>query len=229
MSESRRVDSPQDGIHKDLDTIVVKHMTTEYKRPIQDHTKRAFERVLEQAKELGERPIILDSACGVGMSSFKLGAVHSDSIVIGIDKSQDRILKSDWYAVNVARASGSTLDNVIIERADVIDFWRLLVEANVAIEKHFILYPNPWPKQSSFKKRWQGHPIFPILCNVCNTIELRSNWKLYLEEFNRAYAVAKLNTGIIEQLSPEVECLTAFEKKYGESGQDLWKLLITPK
>ncbi|MGL1902709.1 MAG: hypothetical protein OCC49_11270 [Fibrobacterales bacterium] len=226
MSESRRVDSPQDGIHKDLESVVIKHMTTEYKRPIQDHTKKAFDRILNQLKELGERPIILDSACGVGMSSFKLGAAHADSIVIGIDKSQDRILKSDWYAVNVARASGNSLDNVIIERADVIDLWRLIVEANKPIEKHYILYPNPWPKQSSFTKRWQGHPIFPTLLAVCDRMELRSNWKLYLEEFNRAYAVAKKQTGIVEQLNPEGEYLTAFEKKYAESGQDLWRLSI---
>ncbi len=226
MQKSNSVTSPQDGPHEDLEKSIAKYLASTYKRPIQDHTKKAFERVLNQVEALGNSSIILDSACGVGMSTFKLAVQNPNATVIGIDKSQDRILKSDWYSVNVERSSGVKPTNAIIERADVIDFWRLVLEANVEIKKHYILYPNPWPKTTGFNKRWQGHPIFPILCDVCDSIELRSNWKLYLEEFNAAYSLVKSKTGLISEIATNGEYLTAFEKKFAESDQKLWKLTI---
>ncbi len=226
MQKSNSVTSPQDGPHKDLEKSISKHLATTYKRPIQDHTKKSFERVMNQLEAIGNSSIILDSACGVGMSTFKLAVQNPSATVIGIDKSQDRILKSDWYSVNVERSSGVKPTNSIIERADVIDFWRLAVDANLKIEKHFILYPNPWPKTNGFNKRWQGHPIFPVLCDVCDSIELRSNWKLYLEEFNAAYGLVKNKMGLVSEIATNGEYLTAFEKKFAESDQKLWKLTI---
>ena len=70
--------------------------------------------------------------------------------------------------------------NLILMRADLNDFYRLAADAGWRLARHFILYPNPWPKSVHLKRRWHGAPVFPYMLRLGGVMELRSNWKLYL-------------------------------------------------
>lgn len=73
--------------------------------------------------------------------------------------------------------------NLLLLRADLVDLWILAWEDREwDILEHFILYPNPYPKRSQLRKRWHGHPVFPILLCLGGIITLRSNWRAYLDE-----------------------------------------------
>jgi len=212
---SKPVDSNQAANHARLEQIVRKHLEHPFRRPIASHTEAAFAEV--QAKlACIERPIILDACCGTGDSSRKLAQRYPDHWVVGVDKSAHRLEKE---------RDTDTPENLIVVRADLNDFYRLAVKANWRPEHHYILYPNPWPKAEHLGRRWHGAPVFPDIIALGGRLELRSNWKIYLEEFAAALKVAG-HQSRLEPYEPE-QYLTLFEKKYHESGQQIWRLVAT--
>jgi hypothetical protein len=52
---------------------------------------------------------------------------------------------------------------MVFVRADLVDYWRLLAEAGIGLARHYILYPNPWPKIGHLARRWHAHPVFPFV------------------------------------------------------------------
>ena len=82
------------------------------------------------------------------------------------------------------------------------------------------------------------HPIFPTLLALGCTIELRTNWEIYAREFaeaarivydergNRSVegdnSIPKIICESFEPTAPE----TAFERKYKDAGQKLWKVIV---
>lgn len=213
--DSKIIVTNQKGIHEKLEEIVEKHLTHPFQKPYQAHTKSAFDEinVLVQAFD---GPIILDSCCGVGQSTRLLAQRNPDALVIGVDKSAHRINR------NVEEIYDG--DNFHLIRADLNDFYRLVKAANWPITKHYILYPNPWPKSKHIQRRWHGSAVFPVLITLGEQIILRSNWRLYLEEFEQAADIA----GLVAELTKvnDVEPITPFEAKYQASGQQCWQLLV---
>jgi hypothetical protein len=64
------------------------------------------------------------------------------------------------------------------------------------------------------------------MTSIGNTLILRSNWRLYLEEFQQAAAQMHLH-GELSQVNVAVEkALTPFEAKYQASGQVCWQLTL---
>ena len=214
MTHSRIISSNQQGIHEKLETVVRRHLTSLFKRPFPDYSLRAFEQAQHViAQHSG--PIILDSFCGVGESTINIAQQHPEALVIGIDKSSHRLNKhSENYGDN-------STQNYYLLQADVDDFWRLAVEAGWQLYKHYLLYPNPWPKSAQLKRRVHGSALFPTLLQLGGDIELRSNWPIYVEEFAQALTIAGFPAKA-ESFST-AKPITPFERKYSHSGQDLWR------
>ena len=219
MSEanSRAIESNQPSLHEKLDEVVTKHLNAEFKKPIAAHTQAAFDEVNERVKAFAG-PIILDSCCGVGESTANLAKLHPEALVIGIDKSAHRLDKHD-----VQYRQDNDAHYVLVQ-ADLNDFWRLAVQANWQPSHHYLLYPNPWPKAKHLQRRWHGSAVFPEILSIGETITLRSNWRLYLEEFQAAALIGKRKGEI--SLVEDEQALTPFEAKYKASGQQCWQLLI---
>lgn len=213
MNNSRSVTSNQTEPHPDLLVNLIKHLNSDFERPIAEPSKYAFEEVREQLVQY-QRPIILDSGCGVGRSSRQLANEYPDHWVIGVDQSSHRLKKG---------MSASQEHNLIFARANLVDFWRLALNEKWRLDKHFILYPNPWPKKKHLQRRWHGHPLFPTLINLKGTLELRTNWRMYAEEFFLALDYMNYPVSEVEEFKPGV-FLTPFEEKYHKSGQSLFRL-----
>ena len=175
--------------------------------------------------------IILDSGCGTGESTIHIARRFPSNPVIGIDKSGMRLTK----AGNPAQTAGEDVPrNAFWIRAELLDFWRLALERVQAgewtIPYHAVYYPNPWPKQSEATRRFHMHPIFPTLLALGNVIELRTNWEIYAREFAEAARIvlnedsvhSKITCESFEPSAPE----TAFERKYKEARQTLWRVEI---
>ena len=138
--------------------------------------------------------------------------------MVGIDKSKNRLEKNYHWKESLP-------ENILLLRSDIYDFWQLLNENNIAVEKHFVLFPNPWPKKQHLKRRIHAHPAFIDMLNICCSIELRSNWKIYLQEMEIAVNYfGGFNTSLMKYL-PE-SFITPFERKYHKSGQELYLLTI---
>ena len=245
-SHAKEVQSNQEGPFKDLEKLVRKYACTPYLRPIADHTRLAFadaEQFIADFYSKGQaqsapHPVILDSGCGTGESTFHLAQQFPDYPVIGIDKSAVRL--------NKANKNGDLPQpmpqNAFYVRAELIDFWRLALEKATTgqwtIPYHALYYPNPWPKQSEAGRRFHLHPIFPTLMQLSQTTELRTNWNIYAQEFTLAVRILQKTpvrdcfpssrvamTINCEAFEPE-QPITAFERKYKNARQQLWRVII---
>lgn len=217
---SRTVESSQVGIHPRLVPELQRHGAAPPRGPIADYNRQAFDQFLAGWRQWhGAAPLILDTGCGVGMSTVNLARQFPEHFVVGVDKSLDRLTRGKPWA-------GAALpENCLLLRADLVDIWRLWSEAQLPLARHYLLYPNPWPKVGHLSRRWHGHAIFPTLVSLGGLIECRSNWRLYVEEF--AFAVHHLSgrRAVCESWQPTVP-FTPFEKKYQESGHALWRCVV---
>ncbi|MBO4436519.1 MAG: hypothetical protein J5791_06520 [Fibrobacter sp.] len=272
MSGARAVTTNQTDIYDKLEEVVRKYASTEYLRPIADHTRIAFAEAekfiegfygdsgrdkdgavfddnragrIEDSAGRVTYKVILDSGCGTGESTLNIALAHSGIPVIGIDKSVARLAKAG-AGLNKGLNSAAP-QNAFLVRAELLDFWRLALEKVKAgqwhIPYHALYYPNPWPKQSEATRRFHLHPIFPTLLQLGDAIELRTNWEIYAREFAEATRVldsilslrsrmttfgSRMTTGTTishEAFEPE-QPITAFERKYKEARQQLWRVTI---
>lgn len=212
---SRPVVSNQPGPHQDLTRRVARALANPLRKPIAAHTQQAFEEVQAWYQQR-QAPLILDAGCGVGLSTRRLAERFPQHAVIGVDRSEDRL----------GRDHGDLPANARLVRADLVDFWRLAERAGWAPERHYLLYPNPYPKAAHLKMRWHGHPVLPTLLALGGALEVRSNWPLYVEEFALAVAQVTGRQAAVSVFSPNGDYLTPFEAKYDQSGQALWRLCI---
>lgn len=211
-SNSTPIISAQEGPHKDLHKILQRHQQAEFKNIIPDFALSAFTKV-DAIVQAGDQAIILDSGCGTGESSYQLAKQFPNHWVIAIDKSQHRLDRS--------HAHGAQPHNLMFVRCDLIHFWGLVAKAQWPIDRHYLLYPNPWPKPSHLQRRWHGHPIFPTLTTLSKNIILRTNWQIYAQEFALALEILMEQPVDVASLTIS-EPMTAFERKYNRSGHSLY-------
>ncbi|WP_289028312.1 SAM-dependent methyltransferase [uncultured Paraglaciecola sp.] len=215
-NSARSITTNQVGIHQNLEKVVQRHLNSSSQKPLSNHTKDAFIEVLEWLGDW-QGPLILDSCCGVGESTANIALAHPETKVIGVDKSALRTQKHHVYSAKT--------DNYLVVRADLQDFLRLLVLEEKQLYKHYLLYPNPYPKSAHLQRRWYASSTFTDIIKLGGIFEVRSNWKLYIEEFAQALLIANIQSNVtqVEKITP----MTPFERKYWESGQDSWKLIST--
>jgi len=212
LTSSRLPSSSQTAVHDRLDAVVRRHLVSVWRQPVRTHSRIAFEKVRVRAE--GSRPLVFDSGCGTGQSTVGLARQHPDALVIGIDKSAHRL----------ARAPDLP-ENAVLIRAELVDFWRLSAAAGWTLSAHYLLYPNPWPKPMHLKRRWHGHPVFPSLLALGGRLELRSNFRIYVDEFRRALELAGVDAEEMVSFRPD-EPISPFEAKYLASGHDLYRLIV---
>ena len=215
-SESREIYTNQTGVHENLEKLVLKHLNSEFRKPPADHTMAAFKKVTATISVAPERSLIMDSCCGTGVSSRQIALAHPSAWVIGLDRSAKRLSKE--YEAPLPK-------NLIFAQVDCVDFWKLACLAGWQLQKHYLLYPNPYPKSVQLKYRWHGHPAFADLLALGGLMEVRSNWRLYIEEFSVALKLAGYVTKGCEVFDPAGQYLTLFERKYCQSGQVVYRCL----
>ena len=212
-ANSRVPESAQTGIHERLAELVDRHRAMPFRKPILDYNRAAFEQAIQAWG--GNSPLILDAACGTGLSTVQLATENPSAFVIGVDQSEARLTTD----------KGDMPANAFLVRADLVDFWRLLAQAGVRLERHCLFYPNPWPKIGHLSRRWHGHAVFPVLPTLGGVVECRTNWRIYIEEF--AFAMGRLLGREVtwEAFVPKVP-VSPFERKYRDSGQQLYRSVV---
>jgi len=213
--DSRPIHSAQTAPHPRLQAVLERHRDSIWQAPVHAPTRKAFDRL---RRELAAEPrsIVLDSGCGTGQSTMSLATHHPDDWVVGVDQSAARLSR-------LAPTGYARQGNAFFVRAELASFWRLFVDAGFSAQRHFLLYPNPWPKAAQLGRRWHGHPVFPTLMRSAATFELRSNWRVYAEEFAHALQFAGHAEASVAAFEAH-EPLSPFERKYRDSGHALWRV-----
>jgi len=217
-ANSYQIFSRQTEVHAQLKTLLARHTASVFQKPVTAYNRAAFEHSIASWQAAGAQPLILDAGCGVGLSTMHLAAQFPDHFVIGVDQSADRNARNTLWPDALPA-------NFIRVRADLVDYWRLLLESGIRLERHYLLYPNPWPKIGHLARRWHGHPVFPTIVALGGTLECRSNWRIYTEEFAAALLQLTQQTVACAAYAPE-QTITPFEQKYQASGHALWRCRI---
>jgi tRNA G46 methylase TrmB len=212
-ANSRPIRSRQTGSHPRLREVVARHLEAGYRRCPSESGRRAFADV---ADRLAADAFVLDAGCGTGSGTFVLARRHPRRLVLGVDKSAARLAIGQRDI-----DSGTAPGNAILLRCELVDFWQLAAAAGLRCERQYLLYPNPWPKPDQFMRRWHAHPVLPALLALGGSIELRTNWRVYAEEFAEALRLAGLDACLEKFVADDP--LTPFERKYANSGHALWR------
>jgi tRNA (guanine-N7-)-methyltransferase len=220
IRDSGLVSSKQNGVHPHLDSCVIKHLEKPWMQPLHFPTVEVFRELEHEGLFSAGQSIILDSGCGTGQSSQRIAESFPDHLVIGVDRSFKRLTKSGVTANYLRR------NNCLLVRAELETFWRLMHSSGTRPDRHFLLYPNPWPKAGHLSRRWHGHPVFPTLLALGGNIELRCNWGVYAKEFAQAVSLVSKTEINVTIIQPE-DGISPFEQKYLERGQTLYSVCVS--
>lgn len=239
FTPAKMITSSQEGIHENLETTVIKHLSHAYRKPIASHNQDMFNHAYQwyqgkQPKD-GKRDVILDSGCGTGESSRFLATHYPEHLIIGLDQSAKRLDHNDNQHLP---------ENCLLLRCECTDFWRLADQQHWQFSLHTLFYPNPYPKPQHLQRRWHGSAALLHLLNISQRIILRTNWKIYAEEFYATLELTKnkiankeihqelllmqaSDSFLLEEYFPE-KTITAFERKYLLSQHPLWQVSSQP-
>ncbi len=215
---SREVSSNQTDIHPDLESCIARYQQHPYRKPATDTSLRVFEQI-QSLVSADQRPLILDSGCGTGQSSIALARRFPDHLVIGADKSAHRLRQQ------LQQQETLSTGNLILARIDLIDLWRLAAQQEWRLARHYLFYPNPWPKKKHLQRRWYAHPVFPYLLALGGLLQLRTNWSTFHQEF--ALALQLMGYPEVQQTQlHNPDPVSPFEKKYKHSGHYLYRSVV---
>jgi tRNA G46 methylase TrmB len=222
---SPAVSSRQRGVHPRLGAVVDAHRARPWRAPLHRPSVAAFA-ALERELGGAVTRLVLDSGCGTGASTRQIARAFPDCRVIGVDKSIERLRRG-----GIDR-SPHREGNVLWLRADLATFWRLAVAAGWRLQRHYLLYPNPWPKPAQLRRRWHAHPVFPELLQLGGRLELRCNWDVYALEFafaaNRVLGTQAQPAALDEPAAAGEQAISSpFERKYRASGHRLYSLEVS--
>lgn len=218
-ANSLAVESAQVGPHRRLGELVERHRAHTWRQPIASHSRVAWQSLKAWMQPRSGMPLILDSGCGTGASSIALAAANPRCVVVGVDQSLERLSRQGELRGDLLPLA----ENAALLRAPLQDLWRLLLADGVSLQRHLIWYPNPWPKPEHLQRRWHAHAVFPTLLALGGDIELRSNWRVYVDEFAQALATCGWQSAVTP-IAADADPVTPFERKYRDSGHSLWCL-----
>ncbi len=210
---SPRILTNQTGPHPKLEQIPVGTSAYMTYYPVSLNVLEICQKIKKE-QDKSDWGLLVDSGCGTGDSTINIAKSYPNYLVLGIDKSSKRLNQAQQKIKS---------ENVRFITANLVEFWIGLKLVNASIAANFILYPNPWPKQKHLKKRWHAHPVMPLLPMISNYIELRTNWRIYAEEFCGRLTKLTGSVMTVEKINPN-NPISAFEEKYFDSNHDLFRL-----
>ncbi len=222
-NHSRQIVSSQREMHPRLCSVLDAHLSRDWQAPLHPPTVAAFralQALLTDVALSDSAGLVLDSGCGTGESTRHIAHQLPDCVVIGVDKSITRLSRTGAHTFPHREG------NAIWLRADLTTFWRLAVAAGWRLHRHFLLYPNPWPKPAHLRRRWHAHPVFPDLLRLGGRLEMRSNWEVYALEFTAAVN-RMLGTSARLREPGESPITSPYERKYRASGHRLYSLSVS--
>lgn len=151
----------------------------------------------------------IEIGCGVGWHAIEYSRLNPDRYLIAIERTSNKFEK-------FARRKGNhKIENLDAIHANAINWVSTNLKAQ-QVDRYFILYPNPCPKDP--QKRWFRMPFMKFLIETLKpggTVTLATNIDAYYEEA-KTYGAEVWGLKVIEDriISKNEKPRTHFEKKY---------------
>lgn len=166
----------------------------------------------------------IEIGCGVGMHPL-LYSTQSDTPLIAIERTKEKFRK---FKNSFIKAGAP--EHILPIHADAINFFVHFIQDN-SVDKIFILYPNPYPKEKQANQRFHHMPFMEKIYSSLKCdgeLLLVTNIQSYAQEakdnftgnwgFKIKYSKTLKDGDIIPR--------THFEKKYLEDKQTCYETLF---
>lgn len=160
----------------------------------------------------------IDLGCGAGLSSIQLANQNPNSLIVSIERTKEKFLAFE------NRLKTHSFNNIHAVNQDAL-YWLPKNIKNNSIDGYYILYPNPYPKESQANKRWHRTSLFEFLLSSLKDkgfIHFATNEAWLAEEacdyFQNYWSLCLDSTQEITSID-NFKPRTHFEKKYLLSGQ----------
>jgi len=173
----------------------------------------------------------LEIGAGTGQFFEALARLHPEKHLVAIERDRMRGKRL------ARRTKESGLKNFLGIRGNAISAAMTGLPPKT-VERIYILYPCPWPKNSQRKHRWHFHPTMPKLIEALEPeglLVLASDQKFYVEEahyvWKERYGLEVLKFGEVSShplnaLEHFPEGRTKFERTFLSSGQPCYELIV---
>lgn len=171
------------------------------------------------------RPVDLEIGCGVGFHPLRYARQNPDRQLVAFERTKEKFEK---FAARIAHHD--PLPNLTAVHGDALA-WIAHSFGPASVDRYFILYPNPYPKESQRNLRFPLMPAFRVIRDTMKpgaTLTLATNAEAYAREAAEGF-VKDWGLELAEKkaLPGDFPPRTHFEKKYLMRGETCWNLEFT--
>lgn len=174
---------------------------------------------------LTKGPIAIELGCGTGVHPIQFSKEHPNECMIAIEQTQNKFASFEKQL-----GEHPELNNLFAFRADAIWWCAHNLVPEVKLDKIFILYPNPNPKESQANKRFHNMPFMGFLLSHLRsggTLTLATNIDEYAQEAKIKFVSNwDLKLASESELDSNHAPRTAFEKKYLDRGERCFNFIF---
>lgn len=170
-------------------------------------------------------PLDVEIGCGVGFHALRYAEAHPDRQLIAFERTVEKFEKFERRVRHHPK-----LANLFPVHGDAIA-WITHSFLPESVDRYFILYPNPYPKESQRNLRFHFMPFFTRLRDTLKrggSLTIATNEEFYAEEarheLRERWGMKLVDCRVI---SADARPRTHFEKKYLERGERCWNLVWT--
>lgn len=166
----------------------------------------------------------VEIGAGQGLNAISYCSQNPNNHLIAIEKTHVRFEKLLRRSQNHPQ-----LQNLTCIQADAVSFITHFLPSG-SVNQVFILYPNPYPKNSQSNLRWHNRPFFQTLKDRMKPggdLTLATNIEAYkieaIEHLQNRWQMILVSS---DEISLDQNPRTHFEKKYLERGERCWNLIF---
>ncbi|MGZ3695160.1 MAG: SAM-dependent methyltransferase [Bdellovibrionota bacterium] len=169
-------------------------------------------------------PLDVEIGCGVGFHPLRYAQENPGRQLVAFERTAEKFEKFQGRL-----AHHIALPNLIPIHGDAIP-WLTHALKPSSVERYFILYPNPYPKESQRNLRFHEMPFFSVIVEtmkVGGTLTLATNMEFYRDDA-RKKIVGEWGLKLLseELIASDSKPRTHFEKKYLLRGERCWNLVF---
>lgn len=168
------------------------------------------------------RPVDVEIGCGVGFHPLQYARANPARQLVAFERTKEKFEK---FAARIAHHD--PLPNLTAIHGDALA-WIAHALPPASVDRYFILYPNPYPKESQKNLRFPTMPAFRAIRDTMKPgalLTLATNSASYAGEAVEGF-VREWSLELVEEktLPADFSPRTHFEKKYLLRGERCWNL-----
>lgn len=166
-------------------------------------------------------PLDIEIGCGVGFHPLKYARENPDRQLVAFERTAEKFAKFAGRLKN-----HPPLPNLIPVHGDAVPWIAHAIKPE-SVDRYFVLYPNPYPKERQRNQRFYEMPFMLWLVETMKKggrLTLATNMDFYREGAKAKMGEFGLKLVGDTEVPASALPRTHFEKKYLERGERCWTL-----